>query len=67
MGGKSVHSPWPDPAQYLLIIWEGVVLPETAPSHKRLLHPKLPINLDGEEKTVADGCEGYINTVDYFK
>ena len=21
----------------------------------------------GEEKAVADGCKGYINTVDYFK
>ncbi len=50
MGGKSVHSPWPILPIYLLIIWEGVVLPETAPSHKRLLHPKLPINLDGEKK-----------------
>ncbi len=23
--------------------------------------------IDGEEKAVADGCEGYINTVVYFK
>ena len=23
--------------------------------------------IDGEAKTVADGCKGYINTVDYFK
>jgi len=22
--------------------------------------------IDGEEKTLASGCEGYINTVDYF-
>jgi hypothetical protein len=34
----------------LLIIWEGVVLPETALSHKRILHPKPPINFDGEKK-----------------
>ena len=23
--------------------------------------------IDGVEEAVADGCEGYINTVDYFK
>ena len=23
--------------------------------------------IDGEKKTVANGCEEYINTVDYFK
>jgi len=28
-----------------------VVLPETALSHKRLLHQKPPINFDGEKKT----------------
>lgn len=101
-----------------------MVLPETALSHKHLLHPKSPINFDGEKKTriewgnmtrsckkcgffvsspasstkdigygllfdlrdiekkesrrklkiidgeekkVANGCEGYINAVDYFK
>jgi len=24
------------------------------------------IIIDGEEKTLASGCKGYINTVDYF-
>jgi len=23
--------------------------------------------IDGEERTIANGCEGYINAVDYFK
>ncbi len=26
-----------------------------------------PKIIDGEEEAVADGCEGYINTADYFK
>jgi hypothetical protein len=32
---------------------------------KKESRKKLKI-IDGEEKTIANGCEGYINTVDYF-
>jgi hypothetical protein len=28
---------------------------------------EVPVIFDGEEKTLAYGCEEYINTIDYFK
>ena len=120
-GGKFAYLSWQLLPIHLLIIWEGVVFPETALSHKRILHQnhrliltvrkkmnggnmtrsckkcgffvniptsftkdigyclffkvgnierkdsrrKLKI-IDGEENMLANDCEEYINTVDYF-